>query len=313
MQPGDCVVSYQITVKELADFHTNYSNATVRTKLLNAVAANFSDRIDAVLVVIDESVAEQGSIPYGINFPVQSCSLHNPACPRFGRLGNLWLTARTYITAGPSLHELLHGFHIGMTVDSAANYTIPTSVPAHWGFSSTGGQHGGWSDGTLMALGGNAYKAQAPAAIAPFASLSGFGTFANGGNSIPYSNLELWTMGLISDAELKPIQVAENAVTSGSGTFTATAITTYTPAQIIARTLPAGRPSTLTPRAFRALVVVATTSATLPAETLNALNSDIEQFTMRSIPTIPSTGYNFWTATGMRATMRIANASELAR
>ena len=312
-QPGDCVVSYQITAQELADFHANYYTAPVRTNLLNAVAANFSASIDAVLVVIDGSVDQQGSLPYGINYPVQNCSVHNTTCPRFGRLGNLWLTARTYVTAGPSLHELLHGFHVRIAPDVSANYTIPTSVAAHWGFSSAGGQHGGWSDGTLVSQGGNAYKAQAPTAISPFASLNGFGTFVNGGNSVPYSNLELWTMGLIPDAELKAVQVAENAVSTGAETFTATAITTYTPTQIIARVLPTGRPSTSTPRAFRALVVVATTNPNLPASTVSALNSDIEQFSMRASPTISSTGYNFWTGTGMRATIQMANASQLGR
>jgi len=306
-------VTYQITPQELADFHANYTQAAVRTKVLNAVAANFLGRIDSVVVIVDESDQERGSLPYGINYPVQSCSVHNNACPRFGRLGNLWLTARTYISAGPSLHELLHGFHTGMATDTTANYTIPTAVSGHWGFSSAGGQHGGWAPGTLVSTGANAYQAKAPTAIAPFVSLAGFGTFANGGNSIPFSNLELWTMGLIPDSALQAVQVAENAVSTGSGTFTATAITTYTPAQIIARVLPAARPSTSTPRAFRALVVVATTSGALPAATVSSLNSDIEQFTMRATPTIAATGYNLWTASGMSATIQMANATELAR
>jgi len=306
-------VTYQITAQQLADFHADYTQATVRPQILNAVSANFLDRIDSVIVIIDESDQEQGSLPYGINYPVQSCSVHNTACPRFGRLGNLWLTARTYISAGPSLHELLHGFHQGMAPDTTANYTIPTVVAAHWGFSSAGGQHGGWAPGTLVSTGANAYQAKGPTAIAPFVSPTGFGTFANGGNSIPYSNLELWTMGLIPDSALQAVQVAENAVSTGTGTFTATNIATYTPAQIISRVLPTGRPSTSTPRAFRALVVVATTNGTLPAATVTSLNSDIEQFTMRTTPTIATTGYNFWTASGMSATIQMANATELAR
>ena len=312
-QAGDCFVAYQITAQELADFHASYTGAAVRTKVLNAVAANFLDRIDSVVVILDESDQEQGTLPYGINYPVQGCSVHNTACPRFGRLGNLWLTARTYITAGPSLHELLHGFHTGMAADTTANYTIPTVVASHWGFSSAGGQHGGWVPGTLVSTGANAYQANSPTAIAPFVSRTGFGTFANGGNTIPYSNLELWTMGLIPDSALQAVQVAENAVSTGIGTFTATNIATYTPAQIIARVLPAARPLTSTPRAFRALVVVATTSGALPAATVSSLNSDIEQFTMRTTPTIATTGYNFWTASGMSATIQMAKATELAK
>ncbi len=312
-QVGDCFISYQITAPELAEFHANpFGLVPWRNRLLDAVRANFLERIDVIVVVLDQSTAERGSLPFGVLFSVQQCSVHNTACPRFGRLGNLWLTARTDLTTGPSLHELLHGFHINMA-PPGANYTIPTVVDSHWGLSSAGGQHGGWSRDTLVSLGGGAYQAQGPRRIDGL-TRTGFGTIANGGNSIPFSNLELWTMGLIQDAELEPVDVAENPVftdteTFTTGRFTASGIRTYTPDQITTRVLPGSRPSTSTPRAFRALIVLATTNATLPGATVSNLNSDIEQFSMRSQP---ATGYNFWTGTGMRATLHMATASELA-
>jgi hypothetical protein len=307
-QSGDCFVAYQITAQELAEFRADYTHPPVRTRLLDAVKANFVERIDFIVVVLDLSDEERGSLPYGVNYTIQGCSVHNTACPRFGRLGSQWLTARTYLTMGPSLHELLHGYQSHMAVDSTTNYIIPTTVSSHWGFSSAGGQHGGWSRETLVSLGGGAYEAHGPRRSDASTWQAGFTTNANGGNAVPYSNLELWTMGLIGDTELEPVDVAENPASTGTGTFTASAIRTYTPAQIVARVSPEARPSTNTPRAFRALVVMASTSATLPAATVNNLNSDIEQFSMRSQPTL---GYNFWTGTGMRATVHMATASEL--
>jgi hypothetical protein len=56
---------------------------------------------------------------------------------------------------------------------------------SHWGISSVNGQLGGFDLSTLQELGGNWYTANR------------FGTFANGGNSIPYGNFELYLMGLI--------------------------------------------------------------------------------------------------------------------
>ena len=41
---------------------------------------------------------------------------------------------------------------------------------------------------------------------------SGFGTFANGGNSLAYSNAELYIMGLIDASELATIKIAKNPV-----------------------------------------------------------------------------------------------------
>lgn len=310
-QAGDCVVSYQISDAELAEFHGSFLTAPVRLKIINAVKANFKSRIDTVLVILDQDSTQQGTLPFGINYPVQSCSVHNPACPRFGRLGNLWLVARDYISTGPSLHELLHGYHVDIAADTTTGYTIPTVDSSHWGFSSAGGQHGGWARDSLTPLGGGLYMARRPKPNDGLVWGTGFSTNANGGNSVLYSNIELWTMGLIPDAELLSVDVAENAVRAASDKFTASAIRTYTSVEIILRVKPESRPSTSTPRAMRGLVVVATTAAVLPTGTLTKLNQDIEEFTQIK-PSVSGTSYNFWSATGMRSTLHLATASELA-
>ena len=63
-----------------------------------------------------------------------------------------------------------------------------TSYPywGHWGFTggSTKGQLGGFEQSTLVELEDSSYS------VAPF------GPFANGGNGVPYNELELYLMGM---------------------------------------------------------------------------------------------------------------------
>ncbi len=303
-QPGDYFVSYTMTNAELSALQAEYYSAPIRKEILDAVEANFKDRVDVVIVILDLDAPPQGSLPWGVNWSVQSGSVHNPTTPRFARLGSMWLMTRDGLDMGPALHELLHGF-------LKSSFIIPTVLASHWGFSSVGGQLGGWDKDTLVYLGNDTYQATGPP-ISGGSYPTSFGIQANGGNSVPYSNLELWAMGLIPDSELVSVDVAENAsyIEAGEGKFTATAIRTYSPSELIARTISDNRPSTATPRAFRGLVVFASTRTKIDMATITQLNREIEEFSMRSLI---SWGHNFWMATGMRASIHLATASELAR
>lgn len=304
-------MAIQITTQELADLRADYTRASVRDRVLAAVKANFTDRIDIVMVVVDQSAAEQaaaGPAPFGWNQALQSCSVHNTTCPRFGRLGNLWLSSRDGITQGPLLHELFHGFMVGMTLDQATNFLIPTVTASHWGLSSAGGQIGGWASVTQRADG--VWVGTGPADR--FGRAAPFSDIANGGNSVPYSNLELWAMGLIPDNELQAVTVAQGPTpVAEAGAFRATGFITFSPTQIVARALPQARPSTSTPRAYRALVVLATTAATVDPATVTLLNQQADYFSRRADP--GGSTHNFWTATGKRATLQMGAASDLAK
>ena len=97
-----------------------------------------------------------------------------------------------YITAmrnGPTLHELLHAW---------ANFALPTTDPSHWGFSSAGGQLGGFDIANLRDLGEGRWTA------------GGFGTIANGGNGVPYSLIELYFAGLLPSEEVPDLWIAED-------------------------------------------------------------------------------------------------------
>ena len=62
--------------------------------------------------------------------------------------GALFFLYNTALLNGPSLHELMHSW---------ANYSVPTTVGAHWGFSSANGQLGGFDLEELVDLGGGRY------------------------------------------------------------------------------------------------------------------------------------------------------------
>ncbi len=193
-----------------------------------------------------------------------------------------------FVRNGPFLHEIVHYW---------GNYSfIPTTVGGHWGYSSVGGQLGGFDE--LVDLGSNAYQGR-------LNGRDGFGTFANSGNLIPYGNLELYIMGLIGANELESVQVAENPVSTGSGGFTADNITTYTAANLIAQHGERVPTTQNAQKTFKGITVVLSTTK-LTDDKIAELNSDLENFSRNAAPD-SSWGnlHNFWLATGGKATLDI--------
>ena len=197
---------------------------------------------------------------------------------------------RDPILYGPSLHEIMHSW---------ANYAIPTVEPAHWGFSSANGQLGGFDLANLVDLGNGRYSA------------GRFGTFANGGNSLPYSPLELYFAGLIPPEEVPDLWVAKDGRwlpeedESGNQIFTASEVETWSIQRIVEEQgarVPDWRSSQ---KSFRAAVVLITDDwfPATPA-TLAELRDALRTF---SQPGSDASGhsFNFWEATGGRATLKM--------
>jgi hypothetical protein len=101
------------------------------------------------------------------------------------------------IRQGPALHEIAHkwGANIFDTY-----YLDNTLCYSHWGVSNAGGQ-----------LGGAKYIREVPTSSGPQEyqgsmypsketdgsyTFGGFGEYANRGNTIPYSDIELYLMGM---------------------------------------------------------------------------------------------------------------------
>ena len=218
--------------------------------------------------------------------------------------GIIHLTFNDAILRGPSLHEVMHAW---------ANHAIPSPEPFHWGFSSANGQLGGFDLANLAELGGNRYSA------------GGFGTFANGGNSVPYSPIELYFAGLVPSEEVPDTWFAEDGRwlyengrqvldDAGNPVFVADKVSTWSVEDIVRRF------GMRTPRVndaqntFQAaLVLLVDSRNTAHVSTLDELSEAVRLFAGpgEELPEgFPKLRYNFVEATGGRATLSMDRLSD---
>ena len=219
-----------------------FTNTEERLKVINDIYEVFPDSYDFIFLILDEP-----SIPENLNYYGKLIGVSNSISGLgfqiydnsldYGSNGKLkavmQLTGLEYLKYGPALHELAHNW---------ANYALPThSVDSqgeelnsylytgHWGFTggSTPGQLGGFQQSTLLDNGNNSY------------TVDSFGPFANGGNGVPYNELELYLMGMLDIQDLNNFDMftditalSINETTFG---FTAHQKTTFTSETLIER------------------------------------------------------------------------------
>lgn len=203
------------------------------------------------------------------------------------------------VTDGPFLHEILHHW---------ANYAIATidlkgnDYTAHWGVTggNTKGQLGGFQQSTLK-RDGNSYTVES------------FGVNANGGNSVPYNQLELYLMGMIPVEEVEPFSVfrdvsdVENNYYNCS--FTSTQEEIYTPQRLVDE-LGERKPNYKeSQKDFRVLFVVVTNDDLTEEEVIH-YNNMINEFCSNKKP---EKNHNFYSATGGRGTFTPGNISKSLR
>ena len=222
-----------------------------------------------------------------------------------GRLkGIVHLTYNDALLRGPSLHEIMHSW---------ANYAIPTTEPFHWGFSSANGQLGGFDLANLVELGGDRYSA------------GEFGTFANGGNSVPYSPIELYFAGLIAPEEVPDLWFAEDGRwlvengrealdDAGSPVFVAERVSIWSVEDIVRRFGMRSPDVNGSQKAFRAAVILLVDPRnTAHRSTLDELSEAVDLFAGpgENVPAgFRKRRYNFLEATGGRATLTMDGLSD---
>ncbi|WP_411030762.1 hypothetical protein [Spongiimicrobium sp. 3-5] len=205
-----------------------------------------------------------------------------------GRLKSIIYMPRSeYIRQGPFLHEIAHSW--------GNHGFLDTTVGGHWGYASTGGQLGGFDE--LVSLGNDTYRGRLNGG-------DGFGTFANGGNTVPYGNVELYIMGLIGADDIEPVQLAVNPVAGATfGEFTADAIETITAADIVAQHGARVPNVENSQKNFKALTVLISPE-TIEQDKIDATHSDLENFSRQAEPDASwGNALNFWEATDARATI----------
>lgn len=294
------VASLQLSSAEVTDFaNTNVSTDAMRG-VMQKVYNHLTDDFDFSFIVSNQDSAPAGAAYSGRHWLVRNdvgglgLALFDGS-DSYGSDGRLQsaihLTTRGAIRGGPSLHEMAHRW---------ANHlaSVPTEVSSHWGYCSAGGQLGGWADDTLVDLGGGNYSANSGREGA-----TSFGSFANGGNSVPFSDLELYLMGLVSADGLPDIKIAQNYVATGAGTFSASGFTTVSMDDIV-RIDGARTPGIAeSQKEFNGIVVVITDEA-LTSERWAAFDEDAYWFSLAGDDGV-SSRYNFYEATEGRASLQL--------
>ncbi|MFS4491867.1 hypothetical protein [Maribacter sp. 2308TA10-17] len=285
------VANYVLSQSDYNQFLEGEGNITqVAEKAYQYLADDFD-----YIIILSVEATQPSGLFYGRSHLIQnhvqglgSNTYNNSAA--YGSAGKLksiiYMPRTEYIKSGPFLHEIAHSW--------GNKGIIPTTVGGHWGYASIAGQLGGFDE--IEDLGNNSYQGK-------LNGQNGFGFFANGGNSIVYGDLELYTMGLIGADELEPIQVAVNPVKiSDFGGFSADAIETYT-AQDLINEHGARVPSVAdSQKSFKALTVVISTEA-IPQDKIDDITFDLDNFSIQGNPHEKwGNTKNFWLATKEKAT-----------
>ena len=263
----------------------------------------FPDQFDHILFVNNVPDVNPASPYFGVTYGARNSTqgigrplFDNTAL--FGSKGQLQsvlhLASEQDLYTRTGLHELVH-------LSAAFLPELQSSVGGHWGFSSVGGQLGGWAPGTLQSIGPGLYDADGPNGRAYF--FTAFADIYDG--DVPYAPLELYTMGLIDASQLAPLQYATNAVFTNQplGQFRASSIQTVTYQNIISQEgLRLPTPAT-SQKNFRGLTVVVTPNPLTQTE-LDKFDTDVELLGRPGSDGDPNQ-LNFWEATGGRATLKL--------
>ena len=275
----------------------SYSATTQITKILYS---NLEDEFDFIMLAANNKTCCSDAGFYGRFRGVQNMtkglgkSIYDStgSYGSSGRLQGVIHFPYLYgLTGGPGLHEIAHNW---------GNDLIKTEVGGHWGYSNVGGQLGGWQPNSLVTLGDGIYQTKGPLDTEP----SSWGSFANGGNSVPYSNLELYIMGMIGADEVDyDIKIAEGFEWTddfSQGIFNASSISTLTMDQIIADK-GIREPNHLnSQKSFRAMYVVVS-EVPLTREEWRVTDKFVYDFQLEGDD--GNSAYNFWEATQGKGTM----------
>jgi hypothetical protein len=313
IHPNGRVASILMTPAEYNSWISNddFNNSTISEPLISDIYQKFEDDFDFIFLILNEAT-QPSNLTYAGQLNRVSNTIEGTGVPvfddssNFGSAGKLkslmQLTQIDFLLYGPTSHEILHNWgNFVIPSEAVSDFgTNLTSFPlgGHWGFTggNTKGQLGGFDQNTLVDNGNGSY------------TVDTFGLNANGGNSVPYNDIELYLMGMIPLSEVTAFDgfttitsIADNG--NDTWTFEATK-TNYTPASL--NTLLENRvPSfTTAQKDFKALVLVITDAPLTTAE-WDRVDTDAESYSRTSDNS--SFLYNFWEATRGLGTIEMHN------
>ena len=288
-----------------------FSNTSLRTGLVQDIYQRFDDDYDFIILLLNEPSIPENLSYYGrligVSNSIEGIGLSSyDFSSEYGSSGKLkaliQMTGLEYLKYGPALHELAHQW---------ANFALPThSVSStgtnltsflfgsHWGFTggNTKGQLGGFEQSSLVDNGQNSY------------SVGEFGTFANGGNGVPYNDLELYLMGMLPISEVADFDMFANItaldIVSSTFNFSAEDRTTITP-ESLEELLGQREPSFEDSQKNFKILAIVLTDHPLSEEEWTKVDATVEWFSNPGDD--ESYLYNFWEATRGIGTVTIQN------
>ena len=317
VHPNGRVSSLLMTTQEYDSWKTNYdySDQTKREALFQDIYQKFEDDFDFIFLILKETTLP-ANMPTGeliqVSNSTEGIGLNDfNSTSDYGSADQLQsvihLGRFNYMRLGPSLHELMHNWG-NFAINTHALFEFGTDLNSfdfipHWGFTggSTKGQLGGFKQSSLIENGNNNYTVDA------------FGGFANGGNSVPYNEMELYLMGMIPITQVSNFDVFKSITTqtdntNGTYSFTAAERETFTPNSIVNQLGQRVPNSNTAQKNFKALAVVLTDVA-LTENEWNQIDNDIVQFSKIGADDQASI-YNFWEATNQLGTIDFGNLSQ---
>ena len=309
---GNKVSSLLMSSSEYSNWKSNdqFSDGLFRETLVKDIYKQFSDQYDFIFLILNED-----DIPEGINYYGKNIGVSNDITgigggtydytSNYGSSGKLksvmQLTSLGFLQNGPALHELMHNW---------ANYALPTenvdqtgtnlnsfSYYGHWGFTggSTKGQLGGFKQSSLEDLGSNQY------------SVDPFGAFANGGNAVPFNELELYLMGMTPVGSVNQFDLFNDItsleVNNDKYIFTANKVS-YGPDELESLLGARSPNSSDSQKEFDLLIIVLTDNA-LTDNQWTRINDAAEWFSFKGADELYF--YNFWEATNGIGSINIGN------
>jgi len=286
LSPNNLLVSIQVpnaTFSFANDSYYGIFSSVDSVKIFSDIIyQRFKDNFDFIFIITNNATHPSNQ-PYGVNFGVSNnvkgigVDIYNNGWgSTSAKLKSfMFLPYKDAISYGPTLHEICHNWANYIpkgtfkTIDgNQASLPEMDALDGHWGFASTNGQLGGFDLATLQTLtdAPNHYHAQS-------GTNTSFGLFANGGNSLAYSPIELYMMGLAAKSEVPDITVFSGLTVDGNdffnkGNFFATIKKTLSLDQIITQSgigerVPDYQSSQ---KEFRAIVAVVSPNALTSAE-----------------------------------------------
>lgn len=293
IHPNKRVASLKMSSDEYKSYVENdefrKDNGRYKESIIKDIYKKFEDDYDYIILVLNEDEVPP-ELPSGVNAVIGN-DLQGIGktifdySSEYGSQGKLKSVVQMYsfdgITRGPMLHEIMYNW---------GNYAIPTTTRSHWGYlgGSNKGQLGGFDQSTLVNNGGNSY------------TVNLFGEYANGGNSVPFSEFELYLMGMMPLSSVSPFdgftEVSSLEYVDGHSKmrFNAEVKTRYTQSSIeslFGNRIPSYQDSQ---KDFRALVI-AVSPSDLSEEEWTILDNAALEFSKTESD--DSIGNNFWEAT----------------